>query len=235
MAWKAVVVLSVLCFAYILIGAGIFLALDNYQYMTTYDEAIYLCVTIVTTIGYGHTCPVTTQGRVFCIFYVLLGIPLVVTTLAALCTELRPPLTWLHHATPVVYPPNLKVDKLIKSAVVFGVGTVVMTLIPAIVFAHTEDNWTYLGAVYFCVISLSTIGFGDMIAGAYGGATHTILVSLWLLGGLVFMAMVVSEICATYARFASNDQPRAQNLEENVMGRSSKDMDNETNALKMQE
>ncbi|XP_070180445.1 potassium channel subfamily K member 16-like [Littorina saxatilis] len=204
MAWKAVVVLSVLCLAYIL-------------------------------IGYGHTCPVTTQGRVFCIFYVLLGIPLVVTTLAALCTELRSPLTWLQRATPVVYPPNLNVDKLIKSAVVFGVGTAVMTLIPAIVFAHTEDNWTYLEAVSFCVISLSTIGFGDMIAGAYGGATHTILVSLWLLGGLVFMAMMVSEICATYARFASNDQTRAQNLEENVMGRSSKDMDNETNALKMQE
>ncbi|KAH8867627.1 Potassium channel subfamily K member 6 [Schistosoma japonicum] len=37
-------------------------------------------------------------------------------------------------------------------------------LIPAIIFSHLEHNWTYFDAIYFCIISLSAVGFGDMVA-----------------------------------------------------------------------
>ncbi|CAH8679772.1 unnamed protein product [Schistosoma rodhaini] len=37
-------------------------------------------------------------------------------------------------------------------------------LIPGIIFTYLEQNWTYFDAIYFCIISLSAVGFGDMVA-----------------------------------------------------------------------
>ncbi|CAH8666802.1 unnamed protein product [Heterobilharzia americana] len=34
---------------------------------------------------------------------------------------------------------------------------------PAVIFFYLEHNWTYLDAVYFCVISLSSVGLGDLV------------------------------------------------------------------------
>ena len=43
-------------------------------------------------------------------------------------------------------------------------GVVVMFVIPTIVFVIVE-GWDILKGLYFCFITLSTIGFGDYVAG----------------------------------------------------------------------
>ncbi len=43
-------------------------------------------------------------------------------------------------------------------------GTIVLLCLPAVVFVYTED-WDYLDAFYFTFITLTTIGFGDLVAG----------------------------------------------------------------------
>ncbi|CAG0889913.1 unnamed protein product [Cyprideis torosa] len=48
-----------------------------------YTFSIYFCMTLVTTIGYGHVAPQTVGGRYFCIFYSLIGIPVTGMLLAA--------------------------------------------------------------------------------------------------------------------------------------------------------
>ena len=44
-------------------------------------------------------------------------------------------------------------------------GTIVFILLPAIVFTFVEGEWRYLDSVYFAFITLTTIGFGDLVAG----------------------------------------------------------------------
>uniref|UniRef100_A0A8C7WJ76 Potassium channel domain-containing protein n=1 Tax=Oncorhynchus mykiss TaxID=8022 RepID=A0A8C7WJ76_ONCMY len=38
--------------------------------------SFYFAITVLTTIGYGHAAPSTDAGKVFCMFYAVLGIPL---------------------------------------------------------------------------------------------------------------------------------------------------------------
>ena len=46
-------------------------------------------------------------------------------------------------------------------------GTIVFILLPAIVFTFVEGEWRYLDSVYFAFITLTTIGFGDLVAGNF--------------------------------------------------------------------
>ncbi|KAJ7390121.1 hypothetical protein OS493_027157 [Desmophyllum pertusum] len=48
-----------------------------------YGNSFLFAVVVVTTIGYGNIVPKTVQGRLFCVFYALLGIPATCLTLKA--------------------------------------------------------------------------------------------------------------------------------------------------------
>lgn len=39
-------------------------------------QSVFFSSTIITTIGYGNIVPVTKEGRIFCIFFAMIGIPL---------------------------------------------------------------------------------------------------------------------------------------------------------------
>uniref|UniRef100_A0AAF5DQ60 Potassium channel domain-containing protein n=1 Tax=Strongyloides stercoralis TaxID=6248 RepID=A0AAF5DQ60_STRER len=54
---------------------------ENYTYWTLMD-AILFCFTVITTIGYGNTAPQTTAGRLFVIFYGLIGVPFTMLAIA---------------------------------------------------------------------------------------------------------------------------------------------------------
>ncbi|XP_070815584.1 potassium channel subfamily K member 9-like [Chaetodon trifascialis] len=41
-----------------------------------FTGAFYFAITVITTIGYGHASPRTDAGKIFCMFYAVLGIPL---------------------------------------------------------------------------------------------------------------------------------------------------------------
>lgn len=45
-------------------------------------EAIFFASTVCTTIGYGNIVPVTFEGRLFCIFFAIIGIPFTLTVIA---------------------------------------------------------------------------------------------------------------------------------------------------------
>ena len=47
----------------------------------------------------------------------------------------------------------------------FLAGFIVFIVLPAVVFWHIEDGWTYLDSLYFSFVTLTTIGFGDYVAG----------------------------------------------------------------------
>jgi len=53
---------------------------------------------------------------------------------------------------------------VIRVLVNVGVSALMTCFIPALVFHHIED-WTYLEALYYSFVTVTTIGFGDYVAG----------------------------------------------------------------------
>ena len=49
---------------------------DDYTRDFTFESTILFTITIMSTVGYGHIAPQTINGRLFCIVYSIIGIPL---------------------------------------------------------------------------------------------------------------------------------------------------------------
>ncbi|XP_031440752.1 potassium channel, subfamily K, member 7 isoform X3 [Clupea harengus] len=145
---------------------------------------------------YGTTMPLSDGGRLFCILYCMLGIPVTLLLLACVTHALLPWVT----GRPVLYLQTRWAFSKNRAALIYacmlaGATGVVFFLIPAVVLSLVERDWNFLEALYFCFISLSTIGLGDYLP----GRTHSkaarqgleFATSCYLVVGLVVLLVVL--------------------------------------------
>ncbi|XP_056150936.1 potassium channel subfamily K member 2b [Lampris incognitus] len=164
------------------------------------SSSFFFAGTVITTIGFGNISPHTEGGRIFCIIYALLGIPLFGFLLAGVGDQLG-----------TIFGKGIaKVEKMIVkwkvsqtkirviSTVLFILfGCVIFVALPAVIFKHIE-GWSTLESIYFVVITLTTIGFGDFVAGGSESLEYLDyykpVVWFWILVGLAYFAAVLSMI-----------------------------------------
>uniref|UniRef100_A0A8C0J9X5 Potassium channel subfamily K member n=1 Tax=Chelonoidis abingdonii TaxID=106734 RepID=A0A8C0J9X5_CHEAB len=164
-----------------------------------FSSALFFAASVLTTTGYGHTVPLSDGGKVFCIFYTLLGLP--VTLLLATC--LLQQLMGLLSHRPVRYlhthwgiSPG---HAALGHAAAMGLSVLgLFILLPALCFWALENGWTFLESVYFCFISLSTIGLGDYVPGRGKIPSQSLDLHLsptgYLLLGLLAMLLALETI-----------------------------------------
>ncbi|XP_008591992.1 PREDICTED: potassium channel subfamily K member 6 [Galeopterus variegatus] len=161
-----------------------------------FASALFYASTLVTTVGYGYTTPLTDAGKAFSIAFALLGVPTTMLLLTASAQRLsllltHTPLSWLR----VRWGWDPRRAGRWHLVALLGVVVTVCFLVPAVVFAHLEESWSFLDAFYFCFISLSTIGLGDYVPGEAPGqpyrALYKVLVTVYLFLGLVAMVLVL--------------------------------------------
>ncbi|XP_065347356.1 open rectifier potassium channel protein 1 isoform X3 [Cloeon dipterum] len=146
--------------------------------------------------------PTTFGTRMFCIGYALVGIPLNGILLAGLGEYFSRTFLRAHHR--YKEEPQGRYQLLLKVMQYLAAGIALFILLPAVLFALAE-GWSYEEAVYYAFITLSTIGFGDYVAGfmaneqdwkhKFGmlGAYRAFIV-LWIMFGLGYLAMILSFI-----------------------------------------
>ena len=59
----------------LLIGTFMYHYLEGWEYI----DALYFSVITLSTIGYGDLAPVTTEGKLFTIFYIIIGIGIILS------------------------------------------------------------------------------------------------------------------------------------------------------------
>ncbi|KAG1931221.1 potassium channel subfamily K member 10b isoform X1 [Pimephales promelas] len=165
-------------------------------------SAFFFAGTVITTIGYGNIAPSTEGGKIFCILYAIFGIPLFGFLLAGIGDQLGT----------MFMKSILKVEKVFRqkhkqisqtkirvtSTILFIIaGCIIFVTIPAVIFKHIE-GWSTLEAIYFVVITLTTVGIGDYVAGGDRRIEYMKwykpVVWFWILVGLAYFAAVLSMI-----------------------------------------
>ncbi|TSR87311.1 Potassium channel subfamily K member 1 [Bagarius yarrelli] len=159
-------------------------------------SALFFSNTLVTTIGYGHTTPLSDEGKAFSIVYGVIGVPFTMLVLTA-CVQrlmvplnLRPVTSWRRR-----FGWHPRTASTMHFVLLLLLVIVMFFVVPAVVFSIIEDSWSFLEAFYFCFISLCTIGLGDFVPGEQDNQKlrplYKISVMVYLFLGLIAMYFVL--------------------------------------------
>ncbi|XP_008274997.1 potassium channel subfamily K member 3a isoform X2 [Stegastes partitus] len=125
--------------------------------------SFYFAITVITTIGYGHAAPSTDGGKVFCMLYALLGIPLTLVMFQSVGERINTFVRYLLHRLKKCLGMR-HTEVSMANMVIIGFISCMSTLcVGALAFSHFE-GWSFFQAYYYCFITLTTIGFGDYVA-----------------------------------------------------------------------
>ncbi|KAM9332011.1 potassium channel subfamily K member 4 [Pholidichthys leucotaenia] len=175
---------------------------ENITFVSKWDlaSAFFFSGTVITTIGFGNISPKTEGGQLFCIFYALVGIPMFGILLAGVGDHLG---TGLRKTVLKIETIFLKwrvsptIVRVISAVLSILLGCLLFVAVPIFVFQEVEQ-WSLLESAYFVVITLTTVGFGDYVAGdsGYAGSDHWYkpLVWFWILLGLAYFASILTMI-----------------------------------------
>ncbi|XP_042356082.1 potassium channel subfamily K member 5a [Plectropomus leopardus] len=156
-----------------------------------WPNAVIFAATVITTIGYGNIAPKTSAGRVFCIFYGLFGVPLCLTWISELGKFFGGRAKHLgQYLTKKGF--SLRKAQFTCTAIFLLWGVLIHLVLPPFVFM-SQEGWTYIEGLYFSFVTLTTIGFGDLVAGVEPDKEYPTLyryfVEVWIYLGLAWLSL----------------------------------------------
>ncbi|XP_077996668.1 potassium channel subfamily K member 18-like [Glandiceps talaboti] len=242
-------------------------------------NACFFCLTVITTIGYGHIYPITAIGKLIFAFYSVVGIPLFFLYLFKLGEHLATPVKrvyWYLRCQAVrmcsamfgrrSHETNRQFRELIESGterheivaddddnddpqnaeehsreedetmgtqaddvivvesqvddtrfafVDVNESMVASVQVPLVMLAAVliiyilicsaimgvMENWDYRTSVYFCLVTMTTVGFGDILPTKDQDSKH-LVVSMVIVFGLLLISICINLVWTRAARFA---------------------------------
>lgn len=156
------------------------------------SEAFYFALTTVTTVGYGDYNPESSPGQKLLAIAFIWGS---VTLLAVCLTNIGAEVAAFGEAVAAAASRS-RVHRERLRRLVSQMAPVLLLLflqlLGAIVFAHLE-SWSYVNGLYFTCVTLTTVGYGDLLPSTDAGKRATVM---FLLVGVPTTAAVVSSISA---------------------------------------
>ncbi|KAL6908779.1 potassium channel [Trichoderma evansii] len=239
---------SIMFIAFILLGAVVFAAIENWSYL----DGVYWADVTLFTIGFGDFVLTTALGKALLVPYVLFGIislGLVVSSIQSMIVgragqrldaraeeksrrwmlkkilskgkyPLLTPFTSGHAVQGTVHSEferrrlEFGVMRMIQekaaskrrwtAVTISTICWLCLWMCGAAVFYRCEkanQGWTYLDAVYFCFISLTTIGYGDYVPKSNAGKSFFVF---WSMMALPIITILISNGGSTFIKFLND-------------------------------
>lgn len=189
----------------------------------SFSTAIFFAVTVVTTIGYGNPVPVTNVGRIVCIMFSLFGIPLTLVTIADLGKFLSEHLVWMYgnylklkhfifvrrggrkerreHVCEhcqrhgIGHDMHVIEEQRIPALLVLAI-LVLYTALGGVLMSKLEP-WTFFTSFYWSFITMTTVGFGDLMPRR---DEYMYIILLYIILGLAITTMCIDLVGVQYIR-----------------------------------
>ncbi|RXM27484.1 Potassium channel subfamily K member 13 [Acipenser ruthenus] len=183
-----------------------------------FPGAFYFVGTVVSTIGFGMTTPATIGGKIFLIFYGLIGCAATILFfnlfLERIITMLAYIMRWFHErqlrCTGVLMPSDHRCGSGTSGGesdslegwkpsvyyvmLILGVAALLIACCASAMYTVMEE-WGYFESLYFCFVAFSTIGFGDLVSGQ---KEYYVNQGAYRFGNCLFILMGV---CCIYSLF----------------------------------
>lgn len=164
-------------------------SIEDLQQWTMLGSSFYL-THLSTTVGYGSSHPQTAAGQMATIFFALLGIPIMGYTLAQVARlELQGVVSLLEGCC------DIKMSGSRRQMAVLWCLLVVFMFGGAFVYSAMEP-WSYRESLYFCFVTLSTVGFGDFLPSSTASRAFSIFYIIFGLGVCASMIGVLTGLVA---------------------------------------
>lgn len=182
-------------------SATIITTIGSLYYYSTYTHTFLSGCCCISTAGYGNRAPVTAAGRTLFIFYALIGIPICLVFLSlvgeVLSKHVDTLTKYISERTRSKLTLNYSIIQAIAITFLVIVGLIIFVIIPSIVM-YSVEPWTYGEAVYFCFVTLTTVGFGDFIPADEDDTPliplYSLCIAVWLFLGLAWLALLLTQI-----------------------------------------
>ncbi|XP_030376081.1 two pore potassium channel protein sup-9 isoform X2 [Scaptodrosophila lebanonensis] len=177
-----------------------------------FTGAFYYATTVLTTIGYGHSTPSTIGGKLFTMCYAIVGIPLGLVMFQSIGERVNRLSSYVIKAV----RSSLRCKRTVASEVdLICVVTTLSSLTiagGAAAFSRFE-GWSYFDSVYYCFITLTTIGFGDMVALQKDNALnrkpeYVMFALIFILFGLAIVAASLNLLVLRFVTMNTEDERR---------------------------
>ncbi|XP_054710078.1 potassium channel subfamily K member 6-like [Uloborus diversus] len=164
----------------------------------SFADSVFFCATLVTTIGYGHITPSTDLGKAICIAYTALGIPVTLVMLAAYVQKMinlseAYKASLFHKLGRLVKPVYIRLTHVTTILVLI---LLFCFILPSVFFSFYETGWSMFHAIYFCFISLTTVGLGDFVPALNPNSPYTELykygATFYIIAGLTVMMFMMA-------------------------------------------
>ncbi|XP_049826156.1 open rectifier potassium channel protein 1 isoform X2 [Aethina tumida] len=172
-------------------------------------HSLFFVITVVSTIGYGNLAPTTMLSRILMIFYGLVGIPLNGIVMISTGAYFGRNFEKLYDRWKVQRKSKKGRQEnsiarlgLISQIFLYATpGFIFFIFLPSFIMTFCE-GWEYDVSVYYSFVTLTTIGFGDYVAGVNNVynihpiwyAIYQAFLIIWVIGGLGYVLMVINFI-----------------------------------------
>lgn len=157
--------------AWLLLPPAVFCSFDDWQFV----DALYFAVVTISTVGYGDLGPGTDNLKIFTSVYIFCSIAVVAVILmelinTAIEAQYRQVKSLL--ARPMERSSRAKTNHRRQALFDFSRRLIVvacLVLVPMIcgsLFAYFWDKHTLVDSIYWSIVTVTTVGYGDVAVGA---------------------------------------------------------------------
>lgn len=180
---------------YVLLGATAFYFIEI-DHLKHWVDALYFIILTLTTVGYGDIVPMSDGGKMFIVVYIFIGLSFIAACFGLLAAKVASKVEktiklderTMHHRIGEIFMPMLVVT--------------INMLCAALVIRFNEDvDW--VTAIYWAMVSLSSVGYGDPLI--VKESTRTFLV-FFLLWGVTSFAWALGRIAAVFTEIEEDLQ-----------------------------